>query len=312
VTDPGVPEDDMLNLRWRPRADVPPVGDAALDALLDPAQGPDSAVAPLRPTAEVLAALLASPRRTELAGLDRVLAEFRAADGRAARAAGDMAARAADGRGARAADGRGADSRRVGPVRPARRRARLFVTLGAAAVAALVAMFGAVGYADMLPATLQAFAHTAIAAPAPTRTHTGVRTLVPARGGIGTTQGAEASTSPGRGPSTAAAYGLCNAYQHAVAHGSATQRAAAFRKLAAAAGGTENIAGFCRTVPLPGSSLPGNQTGRPGHPPGGPAGHHKNAPQNGAEPSAGQPKAKPTHTPPGKAKPTHTPPGKSR
>jgi hypothetical protein len=145
MSGPGVPEDDM-HFRWQPKADVPPFGDAALDAVLAPGQAPDHADGALRPVAEVLAALRTPPSRNELAGLDRALAEFRTAD-----------------------RGRTTAPRRHGPARPAYRRARLFAQLGAAAIISLLGVFGGAGYAGALPGALQGFAHRVIAAPAPAR-----------------------------------------------------------------------------------------------------------------------------------------------
>ena len=81
MTDPGVPHDDMLSFLWRSRMDIPQIGDEALDALLAQDRGPGETAAPLRPVADVLAALRAAPSHGELTGLDPVLAEFRGAGG---------------------------------------------------------------------------------------------------------------------------------------------------------------------------------------------------------------------------------------
>ena len=79
MTDPGVPHDDMLSFLWRSRMDIPQIEDEALDALLAQDRGPGETAAPLRPVADVLAALRAAPSHGELTGLDPVLAEFRGA-----------------------------------------------------------------------------------------------------------------------------------------------------------------------------------------------------------------------------------------
>jgi hypothetical protein len=65
------------------------------------------------------------------------------------------------------------------------------------------------------------------------------------------------------------AYGLCTAWAHAKAHGTAEQRAAAFNALATAAGGPGNVTAFCtamaRTAP-PSSHpapTPSHHSGKP-------------------------------------------------
>jgi hypothetical protein len=49
-----------------------------------------------------------------------------------------------------------------------------------------------------------------------------------------------------------AAFGLCTAYEHAKVHGSAVKHSIAFRNLAAAAGGADQIDAYCATVVKPG------------------------------------------------------------
>ena len=177
-------------------------------------------------------------------------------------------------------------SARLRPWRPARPASLLSARLAAAAGAAAIAVLGggtAAAYTGSLPGALQKIAHEAIAAP-------DVRDS-PA------TPTVPGSAHPA-GPSVrgAAAYGLCNAYQHAEAHGAANQRAVAFRNLVYAAGGADKVAAYCASVSHPGpTSPPGRRVGQmsssanPGH---------------GRKPTA--PPGKPT-APPGK--PT-TPPGK--
>ena len=79
-----------------------------------------------------------------------------------------------------------------------------------------------------------------------------------------------------------AAFGLCTAYAHAKAHGTASQKAVAFRDLAAAAGGAAKIAAYCAAVPHPGSSQPGQpasaRPARPATPPRTPPGSHRRIP----------------------------------
>jgi len=84
----------------------------------------------------------------------------------------------------------------------------------------------------------------------------------------------------GPDPAGRAAHGLCTAYSHAEAQGSAAQQAVAFRKLAATAGGGGKVAAYCASAPRPGagahgkpaSHATGRATSRPGHTP---AGKHK-------------------------------------
>jgi hypothetical protein len=125
----------------------------------------------------------------------------------------------------------------------------------------------AAAYAGVLPAALQKIAHNSIAAPAAS-----------ARPSPHETHRAGAPVGPD--PAGPAAHGLCTAYFHAEAHGSAAQQALAFRKLAAAAGGGGKVAAYCATAPRPGagahgkpaSHATGRATSRPGHTP---AGQHK-------------------------------------
>jgi hypothetical protein len=244
MTDPGVPHDDMLNFLWQSRMDLPEIGDEALDALLAQDRGPGETAAPLRPVADVLAALRAAPNHGELTGLDPVLAEFRGASSMP--------------------DG----CHRSRPRRPALLRTLLSVKVAAAAVAAAV-LGGSVAaaYAGVLPAALQKIAHNSIAAPAasakpsPHQTH-------------------RAGTPVGPDPAGPAAHGLCTAYFHAEAQGSAAQQAVAFGKLAAAAGGGGEVAAYCASAPRPRAGAHGK-----------PAGH-----------ATGRATPKPGHTPPGKHK----------
>jgi len=224
MTDPGVSPDDMLSFPWRSRTDIPPVGDGALDALLARDPGPEETAATLRPVTELLAALRGVPSDGELAGLDRALAEFHRAGGMP--------------------DG----SRRPRPRRRARRRAPLSARLAGAMAAAVLGGSVAAAYAGVLPAALQKFAHTAIAAPAANPSpspYESRRARVPA----------------GPGPSGPAAHGLCSAYSRAEAHGSAAQRDVAFRKLVAEAGGAGRVAAYCATVRSPSAGSAGHATG---------------------------------------------------
>jgi hypothetical protein len=179
------------------------------------------------------------------------------------------------------------------PARRPRRRLAVLSSLPArAAAAATVAVLSlgglaAAAFAGALPSPLQTFAHTTFGAPA-----------AAARTG--------GSPSPsGPGPAGHAAYGLCTAWAHAKAHGTGTQKAVAFRNLAAAAGGAGRVGTYCATVPHPGaaaSSQPHGHSTPISHPT--PHGHSKptsNPTPHGHSTPASHP------TPHGHGKPTSSP-----
>jgi hypothetical protein len=172
---------------------------------------------------------------------------------------------------------RGAVGRSAEPVRPRRRRPSLLTSLlsaklAAAAAAAAVALGGtaAAAFAGALPASVQKLAHETIGAPA-------VHHSAPA-----TPVGPRATGNAG--------YGLCTAYAHLKAHGTARQKAVAFRNLAAAAGGAAHVTAYCAAVAHPGATPTGHPTG---HPTGKPTSHPTGHP-------AGHPTGKPTSHPTGK------------
>ena len=214
----GDSDADMPNIPGSPGADGPGLPEGLLDALLTGDLLTDETVAGLRSATALLAALNAGPEDGELTGHAQALAEFRHRGGS------------------------------PGPSGYFRHRrlitARLAVKVTAAAVA--VAVLGgaaAAAYAGALPAPVQRLAHNAIGAPAPK-----------ASPGPATPQVTPAHSAPGGPDATGpAAFGLCNAYAHAKAHGTASEKSAAFRNLAAAAGGAANISAFCAAVPHPGN-----------------------------------------------------------
>ncbi|MBV9447630.1 MAG: hypothetical protein JO345_17235 [Streptosporangiaceae bacterium] len=294
MTGSGVPDDDMPNFPWPARTDVPPVGDAALDAALesDAALGPGADTAPdsaaaLRPVAEVLGALRAAPSKAELAGLDRALAAFRSGVGMSAAAAQASSTPRPK---AQANSTPRPKAQANSTPRPPRRRtpvasrALLSIKVAAAAAIAGVAALGAASYAGALPATLQRFAHDTIAAPAVKGSH--------GRGDPATTPGSASASAP---VPAATAHQWCTEFRH----GDAAHRAAISGRLAAAAGGPGRVAAYCDYVlahgtapagqgsgpvpgPVPGSvpaSPPGRAVGRTGsHPPGNAVGRTKNQP----------------------------------
>jgi hypothetical protein len=122
--------------------------------------------------------------------------------------------------------------------RPPARKAPLLVK-AAAAVATVLSLSGiaAAAYAGALPAPVQRLAHDVIGAPPP---GTPQPALTPFSAGPATTGG------PG--------YGLCTAWAYARAHGTRKQQAAAFGRLAAAAGGAGKVTAYCATAAPPGTT----------------------------------------------------------
>ena len=204
----------------------------------------DALLAQDRGPGEDAAPLREAPSHGELTGLDPVLAEFRGAGGMPG------------------------GFHRSRPRRPALLRTLLTVKVAGAVAAAVLGGSVAAAYAGVLPAAVQKIAHNSIAAPAasakpsPHQTHS-------------------AGAPVGPDPAGRAAHGLCTAYSHAEAQGSAAQQAVAFRKLAATVGGGGGkVAAYCASAPRPGagahgkpaSHATGRATSRPGHTP---AGKHK-------------------------------------
>ena len=269
-----VSDADMPNIPGSQRADVPELPDGALDALLTGDLVTDEACAGLQPAAALLAALSAAPQDNELAGHARALAEFRRRGGMPAHAR--------------------RSARRRPRLLPALLTARAAAAVAAAAAAALGGV-AAAAYTGTLPAPAQQFAHSMIGAPQP-----GHRPGTPQPShGPGTPQATPARTDAvGPDATGPAAFGLCTAYAHAKAHGTASQQAVAFGDLAAAAGGAAKIAAYCAAVPRPGSS----QSSPPGpdraHPGGRPASHPAGKPSSRRHTPhpAGRPSAAPaTH-----------------
>ncbi len=262
----------MLNFSRRARRDAPGIQDASLAALLAGAVPPPDAPAPLQHVADVLAALQAAPSGDEAAGKGAALAQFR---------------------------------QRVGvssqPIRSRRRRPTLLSSLlsAKAAAAAAVAVLGLGGvataaFAGALPSAAQRLAHDTIGAPSPHATSS----AHPGRADA-SHAGAQArhSGSPvGPSASGAAAFGLCTAYAHASRHGSAAQKAVAFRNLEKAAGGAANVASFCASVPHPGASTKPHEGGRASHPTAAPAPHPTGRPSpHRSGPPSPHPTGAPSH-----------------
>jgi hypothetical protein len=176
---------------------------------------------------------------------------------------------------------------------PPRRRLLPVKAAAAAAIALSLGGIATVAYAGALPAGVQRIAHDIIGAPPP-RAQPAIR---PSQAGTGT------ASDP--------AYGLCTAWKHAKADGTAEQRAAAFGRLAAAAGGAGHVTAYCATAPPPGASA--SPTPRPvptpyasGKPTGLPTPHGSGQPTSLPTPhGSGQPTGLPT--PHGSGKPSTLP-----
>jgi hypothetical protein len=143
VTGRGVSGSDMPSLPWTARPDVSPAEETSLEALLAGTGLPAGADPELRPVADVLAALSASPAGDELAGLAAARAEFRR------HVVVPVQVRESPRR------------------RPGRLASRLGVKVGAATALVVMALGGAAvaGYAGVLPGSWQQFAHRTIGAP---------------------------------------------------------------------------------------------------------------------------------------------------
>ena len=217
--------------------------DASLAALLAGAEPAEGLAPGLQPLADALAALAARPASDELAGEAAALAEFY--------------------------------SRAGVPVPASRSRHRrhpLLASLlsGRAAAAAVAALslggFATAAFAGALPEPAQQLAHHTFGAPAARWTQvTGTHPSATAAPAGRDANGPDATGPDATGP---AAFGLCTAWAHARAHGAKSQQAAAFRNLAAAAGGTSKVAAYCAAVPHPGAS-----SSHRSHPAGPPASH---------------------------------------
>ena len=225
------------------RGDVPQIGDAAFDALLARALRPEEAVASLRPVVESFAALYAAPVYSGRAAEASAMSAFRALA-----ATGPMAAPVGVPVGASvgAPVGVGGHGR---PPSGAGRRARPrlgSIRLGlAAAAVVLAAACAAAAYTGDLPGPMQQVAHDVMGAP---RTHSQPR---PAPDRPAT------PPTPGNG-----AYGLCRAYERALADGHPAHNSVAFRRLATVAGGAAQVQAYCAQLVHPGNPT----ASHPAHP----------------------------------------------
>lgn len=233
MTGDDVPNDEMPNVLRPERGDMIPLSDAALGALLAGTQPPAEPAPELQPIADLLAALRAAPTSGELAGANRVLAEFR----------------------------RGTAVRR--PLRRSRRRPRVPAfrpgTKAAAAVGIAALTLGGVAaaaFAGMLSAPVQRIAHEAIGGSA---TSSGTQVTARVHQAKPRVPASPRASDPAAGPAVPRP---CAGYARARAYGSFAQRAAAFGELVRAARGAGGAAAYCgETMPRPG----GRGTRPPSH-----------------------------------------------
>ena len=264
MTGGGVSDSDMPNFSWLARRDASGIRDVDISALLAGDTPPADASAPVQHVADVLAALRAAPASHETTGKAAALGHFRHQVGVSSPL-----------------------------IRSRRRRPTLLSSLlsakAAAAAAIAVLGFGGVAtaaFANALPSAAQQFAHDTIGAPSPHAT---------ASDHAGDKSNADHSGTPvGPNASGPAAFGLCTAYTHAKHHGTAAQKAVAFRNLEKAAGGAANVATFCASVAHPGAS-PNPQAGPASSHPTGPPSSHPSGPPS-SHPS-GPPSSHPTGPP---------------
>jgi hypothetical protein len=166
------------------------------------------------------------------------------------------------------------------------------LAVAVAAGAASVGGFAAAAYANVLPGPLQNVAHNVIGAAAsqdhrtPTASDETTETepTEPTPTEATPTAPTPSATPVGPDATGNAMYGLCTAWAASSVHGNA-MNAVAFRNLATAAGGADNIPAFCAAVTPPGP---------PTTHPGGPNTTHPTGPPTSA-PSTGKPSDLPTH-----------------
>lgn len=242
MTGRGVSNSDMPIFSRGPRGAASGIPDAALAKLLAGSAPPAGSV-PLQHVADLLAALRAAPASDEAGGQAAALAQFRQQVGVSSHPI------------------------RSRPRRPTLLSPLLSVKAAAAAAAAVVGLGGlaTAAFAGALPSSAQQFAHDTIGAPSPHPSDSAHTNNQSNSGHSGTAVGPNAS-----GP---AAFGLCTAYANAKQHGTAAQKAVAFRNVEKAAGGAANVASFCASVPHPGASGASHSGAATSHPSGPPSPH---------------------------------------
>lgn len=220
-----------------------------------------------------------------------------------------------------------------GPRRLARRtaagvtRSRPSGRLVAASIIGVLGLGGFAGaaFAGVLPDAMQTVAHRLVGAPSPDNPHA-THTAGHHSSAPGSTP-ATAGRTTGPDATGAAAFGLCTAYDRSrtdhAAQRSAYEHSRAYQQLVLAAGGRENVAAYCASVPHPSASAPGAShaqgkpsgsghsgtghsaaTGRPSDAPSHPA--HPTRPASSAAPSSDVPTSASSAVPVAPPHPTHT------
>jgi hypothetical protein len=223
----------MTRQRNPASGDDPTAWDVHLEAILAGESPPADADPGLREVSAMLAALaVAPPGPSELRGQAEALAAYRTAVGvRTSR--------------------QQTQPGRI-PMLQSSRSARAATVLAAAASLSMGGV-AAAAYTGSLPGGAQGIAHRDIGAPA------GKPTTTPS------TVPSSAATATPAGPNvtSAAAYGLCTAWKHAQAHGSAADKSVAFTNLVTAAGDAANVASYCASIPHPGAAATTHPVGKP-------------------------------------------------
>ena len=255
----------------------------ALDRLLDGEFVTEQAMPAVEALADLLAAAAGPPSDRELSGQTAATAAF-----------------------ARERDA----GRKPRPATAARRRSMLATLLGtklAAAAAAGALGFGglaAAAYAGALPEPIQDFAHQTVGAPAASGDHADPGGQGSAHRNDPASEHANTEQSSGPvGPNAtgAARFGLCTAFAAEKAeNGQVDTKSVAFRAVADAAGGADNIDEFCAGV-----TPPSNNAGTAGS-----ASTHapSSIPSDSSHPT-GQPSDRPDDTPVTPDHPTGMPTG---
>jgi hypothetical protein len=228
---------DMPNLPWNRRSIALPPEERSFEALLSGAQLPADAPTDAHLVADLVEALRAPARADEMGRFGVASGAYRERFTTSPRHGRNLRWRPA--------------------LLGSFATAKLATALAAAAVA--LGGLGAAAYAGTLPDSAQDVAHTLIGAPSGHGKGHG-------KGHDKVKNGTETGGPVGPDATGPAAYGLCNAFEHAKVHGKSIDKSVAFGNLADAAGGVDKIAQYCAGVSRPSSSAEPEETGEPNAP----------------------------------------------
>lgn len=180
--------------------------------------------------------------------------------------------------------------------------------LGVAAVSASVVSLGGLGaaaYTGSLPAPVQRALHDALGAPPPPGDVDTGQGGSAGRGGSAGKHGTSTVPTPAAGPDAggAAAGGLCRAWAQDQAKGVARDHSVAYRNLAAAAGGADQVTDYC-------AAATAHQPAHPDKTANGGAGHGSPTRSTGPADPSSKTGPKPSHTAATPTQPAH--PSKTR